>query len=66
MDCFEYKFYAVDSEKKLVYGFDDETEAREYCKVNKYIFNKRNTLSRNKIDPKKYENWSENWVEPVG
>ena len=26
--------------------------------------NKRNTLSRNKIDPNDYDNWSDEWVEP--
>lgn len=61
---FEYKFYAVNKEKKLVYGFDDENEVREYCKKNGYIMNKRNTLSRNKIDPNDYDNWSDEWVEP--
>lgn len=61
---FEYKFYAVNKEKKLVYGFDDENEVREYCKINGYVMNKRNTLSRNKIDPNDYNNWSDDFVEP--
>lgn len=53
----EWKFYAINQENKLVLGFSDEDDAKQYCKKYKFRTFTRNGLKNKKINPNDLNNW---------
>lgn len=55
---FNFDYYVMTSKGKLVYGFDDIEEAKNYARVNHYrLCNKKNL----EINPAVIENWTTNY-----
>ena len=54
----EYKFYAVNSDNKIVCGFNTEQEAVAYANKNRYKVFSLNNLHNKGIDAKDFQNWS--------
>ena len=54
---YEFAFYAVNDENKLVYGFDDDEEVKQFCKKHHFKKFTRNGLKNKKINPKNIDNW---------
>lgn len=54
----EYKFYAVNSDNKIVAGFPTEKKAVEYANKNRYRVFSMNNLGNKGIDATNVENWS--------
>ncbi|MBR4316520.1 MAG: sigma-70 family RNA polymerase sigma factor [Alphaproteobacteria bacterium] len=63
MENWNFCFYAVKDNNKLVYGFDDETEAKFYSEKNKYELVDQKGLKELKIDPENYDFWSDDFQE---
>ena len=61
VEMYEFKFYCMDDNGKLVYGFDDQEEAKIYSQLKNYRIYKRNGLRNKKIDPNLVENWSDDY-----
>ena len=61
VESVEFAFYAVNDENKLVYGFDDESEIKKYCKDNHFKKFTRNGLKNKKINPANLENWTNDY-----
>lgn len=59
----KFQYYAINADKKLVYGFDDLEEAKRYCNENKLKMNSRLTLRKNKIDINDLNNWADDYPE---
>lgn len=57
MNNFEWDFYAVNKENKLILGFTDEKDSKEYCKKHNFKMFTRNGLKNKKINPKNIDNW---------
>lgn len=62
-DGFDYEFYVCNSKGKLVMGFDDKGEAKNYAKANHYRLNSKNDILRKKINPENISNWTINFPE---
>lgn len=57
MENWDYKFYAVTNHNELVYGFDDESEAKLYCKKHKLKVFTKNGLKNKKIKANNLDFW---------
>ena len=53
-----YKFYTVNSDGKIVCGFNTEGEAKEYAGKHRYKVFSRNNLHNKGVDSMNVENWS--------
>ena len=64
MNDFEWLFYAVTNNNRLVLGFIDENDCRDYCR--KYHFKQftRNGLKNKKINPNNINNLIDDNVVP--
>lgn len=56
---YNFNFYTVTEDNKLVVGFDDREEAEAYAKRNRYKVFTRNGLKNKKIDPSNIDNWTD-------
>lgn len=54
----EYRYYVVNSDSKIVCGFDTEKKAVEYANKNRYRVFSLNSLHNKGIDATNMENWS--------
>lgn len=54
----EYKFYAVNSDNKIVCGFNTEQDAVAYASKYRYKVFSINNLHNKGIDAKDFQNWS--------
>jgi hypothetical protein len=61
MKKYEFNYYCVSNSGKLVYGFDDAEEVKQYSQLNGYRIFKRNGLKNKKIDPNLVENWTDDY-----
>lgn len=57
MDNFEWNFYAVNKNNMLIMGFEDEHDARDYCKNYNFRMFTRNGLRNKKINPRNLDRW---------
>lgn len=62
VDGTKFNFYTVLGDK-LVVGFDDENEAKEYAKKNRFKVYARATLQKKKIDYNNLDNWTDEYPE---
>ena len=53
-----YKFYAVNSDMKIVCGFATEKKAVEFADKNRYKVFSKNSLMNKGIDAECVDNWS--------
>lgn len=53
-----YKYYAVNSDNKIVSGYNTEKEAVAFAKKNRYKVFSMNNLHNKGIDAANFENWS--------
>lgn len=63
LDC-HYKYYAMNDQNQLVYGFDDIQECKHYCNMNNYRMRSKLLLQKQKFDVEDLNNWSNIWIEP--
>ena len=54
----EFKYYAVNSDNKIVCGFPTEEKAVQYASRNRYRVFSMNNLHNKGIDPMNVESWS--------
>jgi hypothetical protein len=54
----KYKYYAVNSDNKIVCGFNLEEEAVNYANKFRYRVFSGNNLKNKGIDSENFENWS--------
>ena len=57
MKDYEWNFYALRNDNLLVIGFEDERDARDYCKRYNFKCFTRNGLKNKRIDPKNIDFW---------
>lgn len=53
-----YKYYVINSDNKIVSGFQTEQQAVEYAGRNRYKVYSSKTLGNKGFDAKSLENWS--------
>ena len=63
LDC-HYKYYAMNDQNQLVYGFDDVKECKQYCNLYNYKMHSKLLLNKQKVNVEDLNNWSDNWEEP--
>lgn len=63
LDC-HYKYYAMNDQNQLVYGFDDVKECKCYCNLHNYKMHSKLLLNKQKVNVEDLNNWSDNWEEP--
>ena len=54
---YEWSFYALNQKNKLVLGFTDNNDAKEYCRKYNFKLFTRNGLKNKKINPAIIDNW---------
>lgn len=54
----KYKYYVLNSDNKIVCGFNNEKEAVELSKKYRYKVYSGNNLRNKEINPENMENWS--------
>ena len=63
-NCTRWSFYAITNDNKLVLGFSDEDDAKDYCRKYKFKMFTRNGLKNKKINPDIIDNWIDDEVVP--
>ena len=57
MNNCEWKYYAVTHYNKLVLGFEDNQDVKDYCKKHHFKVFTRNGLKNKKINPNNLNSW---------
>lgn len=67
MMLFEYDFdyYAVNQDNKLVYGFTDFVEAKFYCEDHQYKLMTKDQIKQQNIVNSNIDDWSDTYYPPI-
>ena len=60
----KYKFYCINKKNELVFGFDDNSEAKKYSKKHKYRTISFENLKKMRINPENIDLWSNTYFHP--
>ncbi|MBR4316261.1 MAG: hypothetical protein IKP65_04735 [Alphaproteobacteria bacterium] len=63
MENWNFCYYAVNQDNKLIYGFDDIEEAKFYAKTNHFKVIAHKNLKKINVDPENYDFWNDDFPE---